>query len=119
MKRVNVAIVGMGIGRPNGQAIARNPRGCVAALCDLVPERMDDYAKELPAPVKRYTDYKKLCRDPEIDAVFVGTPNQLHVPSRWRPSGAASTCSSPSRWRTDWPLRASWWRPPRRPASST
>jgi len=80
MKQVNVAIVGMGIGRPNGKAIARNPRGCVAALCDLVPERMDDFAKELPGSVKRYTDFRKMCRDPEIDAVFVGTPNQLHVP---------------------------------------
>jgi predicted dehydrogenase len=30
--------------------------------------------------VKLYTDYKEMCRDDEIDAVFVGTPNQLHVP---------------------------------------
>ena len=80
MKQVRVAIVGMGIGRPNGQAIARNPRGSVVALCDLVQARMDDFARELPAPVKFYTDFKKMCRDPEIDAVFVGTPNQLHVP---------------------------------------
>ena len=30
--------------------------------------------------MKLYTDYRKMCRDPEIDAVFVGTPNQWHVP---------------------------------------
>jgi predicted dehydrogenase len=70
----------MGIGRPNGQAIARNLRGRVVALCDLVEERMEDFARGLPEPVKKYTDYKKMCRDPEIDAVFVGTPNQWHVP---------------------------------------
>jgi len=80
MKEVKVAVVGMGIGRPNGKAIARNPRGRVVALCDLVEERMADFAKELPEPVKMYTDYKAMCRDPEIDAVFIGTPNQLHVP---------------------------------------
>ncbi|MBI2300714.1 MAG: Gfo/Idh/MocA family oxidoreductase [Armatimonadetes bacterium] len=80
MKQVRVGIVGMGIGRPNAQAIARDPRGVVAALCDLVPERMDDFAKALPAPVRQFTDYKKLCADPDLDAIFVGTPNQLHVP---------------------------------------
>jgi len=80
MKQVRVAIVGMGIGRPNAMGIARNPRGRVVALCDLDQSRMDGLAKQLPEPVAMYTDYKKLCRDPEVDAVFVGTPNQWHVP---------------------------------------
>lgn len=79
-KKVRAAVVGMGIGRPNGRAIANNPRGRVVALCDLIEERMEDFAKELPEDVKFYTDYKKMCQDPDIDAVFVGTPNQLHVP---------------------------------------
>jgi predicted dehydrogenase len=70
----------MGIGKPNGRAIARHPRGQVVALCDLAEERMKEFAKELPNEVKVYTDYKKMCKDPEIDAVFVGTPNQWHVP---------------------------------------
>jgi predicted dehydrogenase len=70
----------MGIGRPNGRAIAKNPRGQVVALCDLAEERMKDFAKELPSPVKLYADYRRMCKDPEIDAVFVGTPNQWHVP---------------------------------------
>jgi len=80
MKKVRAGIVGMGIGRPNGKAIAGNPRGEVVALCDVVQARMDDFAKDLPGPVRTFTDYKTMCRDPEIDAVFVGTPNQLHVP---------------------------------------
>jgi len=41
---------------------------------------MHDYAKELPHKPKMYVDYRKMLRDKEIDAVFVGTPNQLHVP---------------------------------------
>ena len=79
-KKVRVAIVGMGIGRANGQAIARNPRGQVVALCDLLEDRMKELAKELPGDVKFYTSYKQMCKDPDIDAVFVGTPNQWHVP---------------------------------------
>lgn len=80
MDKVRVCIVGMGIGRANGRAIARNPRGQVTALCDLFPEKMAELAKELPEPVKFYTDYKEMCQDPDIDAVFIGTPNQYHVP---------------------------------------
>ena len=80
MDVVRCAVVGMGIGRPNGRALANNPRGQVVALCDLFEDRMADYAQDLPDPVKFYTDYKEMCRDPEIDAVFVGTPNQLHAP---------------------------------------
>lgn len=79
-KKVRACIVGMGIGRPNGRAISNNPRGEIVALCDLEESRMKDYAKELPGELKFYTDYKKMCKDPDIDAVFVGTPNQWHVP---------------------------------------
>ncbi len=79
-KKVRVCIVGMGIGRPNGQAISRNPRGEIVALCDLLEDRMKSFAQGLPGDPKLYTDYKKMCKDPNIDAVFVGTPNQWHVP---------------------------------------
>jgi len=77
---VRIAVVGMGIGRPNGAALARNPRGNVVALCDLLEDRMKAFAKDLPGKVKFYTDYKEMCKAADIDAVFVGTPNQGHVP---------------------------------------
>lgn len=77
---VRTAIVGMGVGRPNGRAIANNPRGKVVALCDLIEERMESFGQELPGKQKFFTDYVEMCQDPEIDAVFVGTPNQWHVP---------------------------------------
>ncbi len=77
---VRIAVVGMGIGRPNGAALSRNPRGQVVALCDLVEDRMKTFAADLPGEIKFYTDYKTMCKAPDIDAVFVGTPNQWHVP---------------------------------------
>lgn len=82
MKKLRVAVVGMGIGRPNGLALANNPRAEVVALCDLFEERMADFAQLLPQPdeVRLYTDFDELCRSQEIDAIFIGTPNQLHVP---------------------------------------
>jgi len=80
VEAVRVAIVGMGIGKANARGFMKSRRGRVVALCDIVEERMREFAKELPGPVKLYTDYVDMCRDEEIDAVFVGTPNQLHVP---------------------------------------
>ncbi len=77
---VRIAIVGMGIGKANGLSLAANPRGRVVALCDLVEERMVELARELPGEQALFKDYKLMCRDRSIDAVFVGTPNQLHVP---------------------------------------
>jgi len=79
-KPVRIAVVGMGIGRPNGAALSRNPRGHVVALCDLLEDRMKAFAADLPGEVKLYTDYKAMCKASDIDAVFVGTPNQWHVP---------------------------------------
>jgi predicted dehydrogenase len=80
MGRVRVGLVGMGIGKLMAKGLAATPRGEMVALCDILPERMDAVAAELPAPVKYYTDYREMCRDPEVDAVFVVTPNQWHVP---------------------------------------
>lgn len=82
MDEVRVAIVGMGIGRANARGFLKTPRARIVALCDIAEERMHKLAKELeiPEPLTLYTDYREMCRDREIDAVFVGTPNQLHVP---------------------------------------
>jgi predicted dehydrogenase len=70
----------MGIGRHNARGFIAERRARIVGLCDLVESSMQDFAKELAAPVKLFTDYREMCRDPEIDAVFVGTPNQWHVP---------------------------------------
>ena len=55
---------------------------------------MDEFAGDLSRgdQIKRYTDYREMCRDPEIDAIFVGTPNQLHVPGwPWKRSAETNT----------------------------
>jgi predicted dehydrogenase len=82
MNVVRIGIIGMGIGRANAGGFMRNTRAQVVALCDLVEERMTETVKtlQLPATTRFFTSYEAMCRDPEIDAVFVGTPNQFHVP---------------------------------------
>ena len=91
MKELRTAIVGMGIGRANGRAILANPRGRITAICDIIPEKMDDFAKELPEPVKKYIDYKEMCQDPDIDAVMVARPTRYTSRWRWKQSKTANT----------------------------
>ncbi|NOY82317.1 MAG: Gfo/Idh/MocA family oxidoreductase [Kiritimatiellaeota bacterium] len=80
--KVRIGIIGVGgIGKTNGRALDANSRGEVTALCDIIPKRMDEFEQELGRPMRKYPDFRDLCRDPEVDAVFVGTPNQVHVPA--------------------------------------
>ena len=51
----------------------------VVALCDLVAARMEDFARELPEPVKFFTDFEAMAADPEVDAVFVLTNLETHL----------------------------------------
>ncbi|HEY3281130.1 MAG TPA: Gfo/Idh/MocA family oxidoreductase [Armatimonadota bacterium] len=80
MGKVRFGIVGLGIGRVQGNAVKRNPRGEVVAICDLIEWKMEEYAKELGKDVKRYVRFQEMLADPEVDAVFVATGNQMHVP---------------------------------------
>ncbi len=81
MNEVRIAIVGMGIGKANALGYIRHPRARVVALCDISDARMDEAATELKlTDVKKYTSYEAMSRDSDIDAVFVGVPNQFHVP---------------------------------------
>lgn len=82
VNEVRVAIVGMGIGKANARGFLNTPRARIVALCDIAEERMHKLAAELKLsePLAMYTDYREMCRDRSIDAVFVGTPNQFHVP---------------------------------------
>ena len=79
-RRCRVGVVGMGIGRGHAEAFARHPRSEVLYLCDLLEHRMHEVAGHLPNTPKMTTSVTEMCQDPELDAVFVGTPNQWHVP---------------------------------------
>ncbi|MBQ7637676.1 MAG: Gfo/Idh/MocA family oxidoreductase [Clostridia bacterium] len=55
-----------------------DPRVEVTAVCDIIEERAV-YLRENYFPnAKVYTDYRELLRDPEVNAVDICTPNDLH-----------------------------------------
>ena len=80
--QVRIGIIGTGgIGKTNGRALNAEPRATISALCDIIPGRMDAFEQELGYSVRKTIDLDELCAFDDVDAVFVGTPNQVHVPA--------------------------------------
>jgi predicted dehydrogenase len=56
-----------------------NPRAEVVAICDVAEAAARRSAEQFRIP-KTYRDHTHLVADPDIDAVFVAVPNNLHAP---------------------------------------
>ena len=56
------ALIGCGRISPNHIAAAQNNKLDIVAICDIVPENMEDKALKfkIPDTVKRYQDYKEM-----------------------------------------------------------
>ena len=79
-KKVRIGIIGCGtIGSVHADAYAKVAEAEVVALCDILPDRLKEKAARHNV-AKTYTDYKKLLADPQIDAVSVCVPNNMHAP---------------------------------------
>lgn len=73
------AITGTGtISHRFAQAIARIPGSEVSAVLSRTRARADAFAAETGAR-RGYCDMDALLSDPEVDAVYIGVPNQLHL----------------------------------------
>lgn len=79
MEIVRYGIIGCGaIGqRRHIPECAANPLSRVTAVVDVLPARVREIAGKYQA--QAFTDYKKMLREADIDAVVVGTPNYLHA----------------------------------------
>ena len=51
----------------------------LSAVCDANADALNSASAELPATVRRYTDYTEMLESGSIDAVIVATPQQLHA----------------------------------------
>lgn len=56
-----------------------NPNTEIVALCDVNASRVEDIGKKYQV-ASTYTDYRKMLRSEQLDAVVVGTPNATHAP---------------------------------------
>lgn len=76
------ALIGCGrISTNHVKAVKNNHLEFVAA-CDIVPEHIEEVLKKnelQDAPIKRYTDYKKMIEENDIDLIGIATESGIHA----------------------------------------
>ncbi len=84
LKHVNVAVIGLGIGRHHLAGFAAHPDATVAAICDIDAGRLAEVAEEYDLDEDRcFPSTEALLASAEtleLDAVCVALPNRLHAP---------------------------------------
>ncbi|HEX2999212.1 MAG TPA: Gfo/Idh/MocA family oxidoreductase [Armatimonadota bacterium] len=79
MDRVNVAVIGLGMGRAHLHNYLQSPQANVVAICDANTERLNTVGDQNGIQ-KRFTEIEELFNMPGLEAVSVALPNFLHAP---------------------------------------
>ncbi|MEA2641369.1 MAG: hypothetical protein QOF51_2763 [Chloroflexota bacterium] len=75
---LRVGVAGLGFGATEFlPALERMPQVTLVAGADLRPQALEAFRTRYKARV--YDSVEALCRDPEVDAVWIATPNQFHA----------------------------------------
>ncbi len=78
-KRWRVGLVGVGRGSGYGRLFADEPRCEIAACCDVSPDALARFQKELNlSDAQCFTDYAAFLES-GLDIVFIGTPMPVHA----------------------------------------
>ena len=79
-RKVKIGIIGVGtIGSVHADAYAKVADAEVAAICDINPETLKAKS-ERHGVALTYADYHELLANPDIEAVSICVPNDLHAP---------------------------------------
>ena len=80
MENVKIAVVGCGtISQLNVPGYLKHPRCKVTALCDPIPERAEQRAKDWGIEADIYTDIEEVLKDSSVDAIELLTPCLLYT----------------------------------------
>ena len=75
---IRLGIAGLGLaGAMMIRAARVHPRIVLAAAADPLPRPRDAFARDFNAAT--YTDFRALCEDASVEAVYIGTPHQFHA----------------------------------------
>jgi predicted dehydrogenase len=78
--RIRVGYIGLGNrGDQVHDAFLEHGDCTTAAVCDLREDYMDFAVRKSRAQPKKYSDYRKLLADPDVDAVVIATPDHWHA----------------------------------------
>ena len=80
-KKIKFAVIGAStMGRLHMKGVIAKEGAELYAICDTAPEQLEGAVKDLGMPdLKCVSDYRELVNDPEIDAVVIVTPDQVHL----------------------------------------
>jgi predicted dehydrogenase len=77
-RKINIAIVGLGFGAEFIPIYQRHPDANLYAICQRTPEKLNAIGDAFGVEA-RYTDYAKLLKDPNVDAVHINSPIPDHA----------------------------------------
>lgn len=102
MRKVRVAIVGLGFGAEFIPIYQKHPQAECVAVCQRNADKLAKVATEFGV-AKTYTDYAKMLEDPEIDAVHINSPITDHAPMTIEAlkAGKHAACTVPMAVTTD------------------
>ncbi|HEY2990421.1 MAG TPA: Gfo/Idh/MocA family oxidoreductase [Candidatus Binatia bacterium] len=76
-RTLKVGVAGLGVGSTQIiPALAQMPGMQLVAAADLRPDALETFKQKYGGRV--YDSVEKLCDDPEVEAVWISTPNQFH-----------------------------------------
>ena len=99
IRKLKLGIVGIGVGASEIlPAMEQIPEFELAAAADVNPRVLETFRERYGA--KTYDSVEKLCADPNVEAVWISTPNRFHARTRSSPPTPASMSWSRNRWRS-------------------
>jgi predicted dehydrogenase len=79
-RQLRFGVLGAGqVSRMACPELSRHPQAKIVAVSDPHPERLAAFS-ELVGGITTYADNEALLGDPELDAVYIATPNAMHAP---------------------------------------
>ena len=79
MNTMKVAVIGCGTiaNAAHIPAYVKNPDAEIKYFCDIIPERAEEAVKKYGCGIA-VTDYHDVLKDPEVEALSICTPNNVH-----------------------------------------
>jgi predicted dehydrogenase len=77
-EKISIAIVGLGFGAEFIPIYQRHPQARMFAICQRNRKKLDAIGDAFSVE-KRYTDYREVLKDPEVDAVHINSPIPDHA----------------------------------------
>ena len=75
---LRLGIAGLGLaGAFMIRAATMHPRIALCAAMDPLPRPREAFARQFDAKV--YSDFRNLCRDPSVEAIYISSPHRFHA----------------------------------------